>query len=142
MTYENAVAWILEHYDLDDFDDYNDFWENGIKQDASFSPRLIDSTRFRDVIDRKVFSMKPEWKDGLQPPIGMEHPPIVKVYKRPARQRTLRSIRTFEQVEFTTKQVYEANPTRPRPSLRRELQELVKRNKIQRVRIGVYKNVS
>jgi hypothetical protein len=45
----------------------------------------------------------------------------------------------FEEDTFTVQDVYKENPDRPRSSLRRELQELVKQGKLERIEKGIYK---
>lgn len=128
MTYENAVKWIIENMNLNFFKDYKDFWENGVSQDPSFSPKLLKHPRFVELLSKAVFKRKPEWtlKDL---PLG------AKIAKR---VRTFQSIATLQR-EFTTRDTYQRNPFRPRASIRSELQELVKEGRLKRVKRGVYK---
>jgi len=139
LTYENAVAWLIENTDLDEYDSYLDYWENGIQREETFSDKMLSNQRFRGLLDKAVFRQKPDWRFGDQPPLPFEQPPIP---KRRTLQRTTFSTVANIQTTFTNKDVYALNPNRPRPSVRRELQELVRQGRIERVSKGVYKNVS
>jgi len=139
LTYENAVNWLIENMDLDDFDSYLDFWENGIQTEETFSDKMLSNQRFRGLLDRAVFKQKPEWRYGDLPPLPFEQPPTPR--RRISRERTFATIEE-KKTTFTTKEVYLLNPNKARPTIIRELQELVRQKRIERVSKGVYRNVS
>lgn len=123
--YEDLIDWITDNYDPTDYKTFRE-WLHDVKLDF-----ITSQKHFSDDIAEE---MKDVWHDNFpNRPFG---------FGASGEQKRKIDV-TFERVRekelFTLKEVYDANPDRKRPSVRRELQELIRDNRIERVSKGVYR---
>ena len=123
--YEDLLDWIIEAYPPKAYskEGFNS-WLKDVKNNF-----IQDGKHFSDTIAEE---MKQFWLDNSLGKLGVPE----KDTRETKTAKTFNSIR--EQGTFTTKDVYEFNKDRKKPSIRRELQQLVKEGKLERIRAGVY----
>lgn len=125
--YEDLIDWIIDSYPPEQYKKEGFFsWLKDVKNDFRESGHHFSN----DIKDE----MKQLWIDNS----------IGKLGKPDKDERNIKRAMTFNRlidedlVQFTTKDATEANPQRPKSSVRRELQELVKEGRLKRVERGVY----
>lgn len=123
--YEDLLDWIIEAYPPKAYrnEGFN-AWLKDVKNNF-----LQDNKHFSDKIAEE---MKTFWQDNNLGKIGTPEEDKRNI----KRAKTFNSVR--EKGTFTNQQVYELNQDRKFASIRRELQELVKEGKLERIRRGVY----
>lgn len=123
--YEDLLDWIIEAYPPKAYskEGFN-AWLKDVKKNF-----LDDGKHFSDDIAEE---MKQFWIDNSFGKLGIPD----KDDRNINRAKTFNSIREFG--TFTTKDVYDYNQDRKQSSIRRELQELVREGKLERIRKGVY----
>lgn len=123
--YEDLIDWITDNYDPTDYKTFRE-WLHDVRLDFHTSNK-----HFSDDIAKE---MKELWTDNF---------PSKPISERERLPETRKRNTVYNQVKekelFTVKEVYDSNKNRPRASIRRELQELVRDNKIERVSKGVYR---
>lgn len=126
--YEDLIDWIIDSYPPNQYAKEGFFsWLKDVKNDFRESGHHF-STDIKD-------EMKQLWLDNEIGKLGKPEK------EAEVRQRyvTYNKLIDKDLALFTTKETYDANPKRPQASIRRELQELVKEGRIERIDRGVYR---
>ena len=124
--YEDLLDWIIDAYPPKNYiNEGFHSWLKDVKLDFHTSGHHFSE----DIRDE----MREFWINNHFGKMGYseELPEVRQRYK------TFNKLR--ESGVFTTQDAYNANPYRKQPSIRRELQELIKENKLERVSKGVYR---
>jgi len=122
--YEDLLDWIIDAYPPKMYKKFNE-WLTDVKE-KFFS----DNKHFSNDIGEE---MKQFWIDNNFGKLDIP-PEDTRPTKRAKSFNTIRELGIFK-----NRDVYDANPNRKQYVIRRELQELVKEGKLERVKSGVYR---
>lgn len=124
MTYKDLLDWAISTYPPKMYNTFNE-WFGDVKQNF-----LLDNKEFPDEMHEV---MQDAWIEGNFGKLGTP----------PEDTRKSKKAKTFNTIRelgiFRNKDVYDINPNRKQASVRRELQELVKEGRLERVSKGVYR---
>lgn len=123
--YEDLLDWIVDAYPPKAY--FKEGFNSWLKDVKNNFDR--DGKHFSDDIEEE---MKQFWLDNAFGKLGTPQEDT-RTINRATTYNTIR-----EKATFTVKDVYNYNPKRKQSSIRRELQELVKEGKLDRIRKGVY----
>lgn len=125
--YEDLIDWIIDAYDPQQYETFTD-WLADVIADFKKSRHHFSNSIKED--------MKGVWE------VNFPDRPIKKK-KIDTEEFPQKRFETYNRIidlgTFTTKDAFAENPNRPQSSIRRELQELVKEGKLERLEKGVYK---
>ena len=122
--YKDLIDWITDSYSPAEYKTFTD-WLKDVKLDFH-----NNSKHFSDDIAQE---MKQLWIDNELGALGYG----TELPTNTATNRTYNQVRTLQL--FTLKDIYDKNESRPKASIRRELQTLVKKGRLERVKKGVYR---
>lgn len=122
--YEDLIDWITDTYPPNQYNTFNS-WLSDVKLDF-----ISSNHHFSDDIREEMLQF---WKDNNLGELDTKQKMLE------VRQRNTTYNRVSDLGTFRLQDAYNTNTDRPKASIRRELQELVKEGKIERVRKGVYR---